>query len=373
MNRHNGEILLQIPSSNNLPTPILSHAFDKMSESYKIFWFKAILEESQGGERRIEYRKLIERMIVDAWYMVSEFKLNLGPADTLEKIIKHIFEVSNLKSLDKAETIFAFLEKNDDKLLKTYMNTLTKNVPYRFQAPFMPEISSNIWSNLATTIGYTNSQAGLMYTIEYTRGLDSAIVLDEKWLDYINNNYGILMGWADFNLINYLQRRNPTVPGISSKLYPPQERKLATVTKYWKGIIERQPVYNIYTDEPMCIQDLSIDHFVPWSYIASDELWDLTPTTKSVNSSKSNNLPSWERYFSGLCKVEYDAYLLANKDEDVQKLFEKCSRENINNEEIKYHLYRPNQTYIDFAGQLENILLPVYESAKNMGFNEWTY
>ncbi|MDY5576621.1 MAG: HNH endonuclease domain-containing protein [Lachnospiraceae bacterium] len=40
----------------------------------------------------------------------------------------------------------------------------------------------------------------------------------------------------------------------------------------------------------MTENDISIDHFVPWSYVAHDEMWNLNPTTKSINSSKRNNL-----------------------------------------------------------------------------------
>lgn len=57
-------------------------------------------------------------------------------------------------------------------------------------------------------------------------------------------------------------------------------------------------------EEPLNDKNISIDHFVPWSYVAHDELWNLTPTTRSINSSKSNNLPDWNRYFPILCKVE---------------------------------------------------------------------
>lgn len=56
--------------------------------------------------------------------------------------------------------------------------------------------------------------------------------------------------------------------------------------------------------------------YIPWSYVAHDELYNLTPTTKNVNSSKSNRLPT-------------------------------------------------------FYKNLEEILHPVYNSAKNMGFPEW--
>ena len=51
----------------------------------------------------------------------------------------------------------------------------------------------------------------------------------------------------------------------------------------------------------------------------------------------------------------------------------KCARENLNSEEIRYRLYRSGQTEEQFTRQLEEIMLPIYESAKNMGFREWIY
>ena len=188
-----------------------------------------------------------------------------------------------------------------------------------------------------------------------------------------SSNLGILMGWTDYNLITYLQRRNPGVPGISDKIYPPQERKLTAATNYWKYMIRRREVRDIYTGGILTPEDLSIDHFVPWSYVASDELWNLTPTPKSVNSSKSNNLPNWDTYFKKLAGAEFQAYLFVSEDAKATDLFEKCARENLNSDQVRHCLYKPNQSREHFTNQLEEIMLPVYESAKNMGFAIWEY
>ena len=50
-------------------------------------------------------------------------------------------------------------------------------------------------------------------------------------------------------MIIYLQKRNPSVPGIADKLQPPKERKLDKVQKYWKLILTVKPVYEIYGDK----------------------------------------------------------------------------------------------------------------------------
>lgn len=136
--------------------------------------------------------------------------------------------------------------------------------------------------------------------------------------------------------IHYLQKRNPSVPGIADKLSAPQERKLDKAKKYWKAVIEVTEIRNIYTEEIMTAGDISIDHFVPWSYVAHDELWNLVPTTKAVNSSKSNNLPDWDLYFPRLADAEFRAYQAVCEYEGVkplQKAAAACLKEHVNNEE----------------------------------------
>lgn len=59
-----------------------------------------------------------------------------------------------------------------------------------------------------------------------------------------------------------------SVPGIADKLMPPQERKLEKVKKYWKLILTLEPVKEIYGGNILTEKDISIDHFVPWSYVA---------------------------------------------------------------------------------------------------------
>ncbi|MEG0835821.1 MAG: HNH endonuclease domain-containing protein [Anaerovoracaceae bacterium] len=365
---------MNIPDTPYLNTQKLGRIFDNMSESYKIFWFKAILEKVGEGKITITYDELINTMIKDAWYMVTEFRLNLGPNDTLEKAVHHVFDIGEIKPAEKANTIVEYIEKANDKTLNEQKNILMRHVPYRLQSVFMPEISANIWSNQTATTEYINMQEDLIYKISEDKGANRKIIVDQRWADYMKKNMEILQGWVDFNLITYLQRRNPSVPGISSKIYPKQERNLSVVTAYWKAIISAEPIKNIYTGDMMTMGDLSIDHFVPWSYVAHDELWNLVPTTKSINSSKSNNLPKWDIYFPRLCNIEYQAYTLVEKYDhmkDLHSIVTKCMKDHVNSDDVKHKLYRPGQHLDIFTRELEELIKPSYESAANLGFEQW--
>ncbi len=93
-----------------------------------------------------------------------------------------------------------------------------------------------------------------------------------------------------------------------------------------KLILSLEPVHEIYSGQILTENDISIDHFVPWSYVAHDEMWNLNPTTKSINSSKRNNLLDWDEYFEKLAQQEFQSYRLIWKYDAVHKEFEKLKR-----------------------------------------------
>ena len=378
-----------LPSSSSLEVGRLSRIFDNMSECYKLFWFQAILTKICEGREQFTFEELIDQMIVDAWYMVSEYKLNLGPADTLEALVHYVYENSGIKSSEKKEKLQKFLDdcsagrihitdaddKDFSKELTRRKKLLTLNVPYRLQAPFMDAMKGKqAWDvRPALLAERINQQQRLMYYFSHISGLDTVVEITKPWHDYMTANQEILRGWIQFNMIAYLQRRNPNVPGIINKLQPPQERKLEKVKKFWTAVSEVSQVRDIYAGETMGAKGMSIDHFVPWSYVAHDEFWNLSPTTRSANSSKGSCLPEWELYFPRLCGIQYQAYQVLWEHGNVRTVFEQCSKEHINSDEAWMKLYSPELSRETFTRSLEEILLPVWQSAHNQGFREWRY
>lgn len=366
---------MQLPYSEELNIEYLGRLFDNTSECYKFFWFKAIIAKVTDGKLELSYEELVDEMIADAWYMVTEYHLNLGPKDTLESLVNLIKQkYPELKSCEKKAAIIDFLTNTDDKEIISKKRTLTYNVPYRLQAPFMTNLKGKEWNVAESSlIAKINQEERLMYYFAALNGLSTKIVVQEDWAKYIIKNQEIIRGWIEYNMILYIQKRNPSVPGIADKLYPPQERKLEKVKKYWKRILSLEPVHEIYSNQILTEKDISIDHFVPWSYVAHDEMWNLNPTTKSINSSKSNNLPDWDIYFERLAQQEFQSYRLMWKYDAVHKEFEKCAKEHINNEDIRYRVYRKGLEFPEFVGELKSIILPVYQSAQNCGFSNWQY
>lgn len=371
---------MQLPYSEELNIGYLSRLFDNTSNCYKFFWFQVILWKVDGMHCRFTFEELLNEMIADAWYMVTEYHLRLGPigiTDNLEEVVKYIYEKYGFMPSERREKIIAFLETTDDKKITKYKSDLTLNVPYRLQAPFYDEINieKNMWygpkQNLTNEI---NKQKRLMYYFKLISGLETVIEVDALWAEYLYRHKDILKGWTQLKLIRYLQNKNPSVPGIADKMEAPFSRDIERVRKYWKLIVEIVPsLKDIYGDVTLAGETISVDHFVPWQYVAHDELWNLHPTTKSINSSKSNSLPVWSVYFEPLGELEYKAYELKRQNEAVACEFHRIAPYHLNNMKIRNCLYADGLDKASFIGRLEQVIKPVYESAKIAGFKEWVY
>ncbi len=116
---------------------------------------------------------------------------------------------------------------------------------------------------------------------------------------------------------------------------------------------------------------ISIDHFVPWQYLSHDELWNLSPTTKNINSMKGNQLPNLYEDFERLAELQHKALMMCNDYEIVRHKFKICLDYHVNSTEIRNSLYQPDIDLPSYRERLYNVIQPVYDSAKMGGFTEW--
>src|SRR5690606_225689 len=116
------------------------------------------------------------------------------------------------------------------------------------------------------------------------------IFLAEETIEWIIKNYIILEAHTLFELLKYLEKNNLNVANLSRKLVKPQHRNLGPSIKLWAEFIQAWGTQTDIFEKKMLneILTLSIDHFLPWSFVAHDLIWNLHPVEKSINSKKSN-------------------------------------------------------------------------------------
>lgn len=385
------ELSLESIYQNNLDTDKFAKMLNNKSQSYKFYWLEAILNLMFETEEDLTFDQIVDEMICGAWYTVTHYHLRLGPTvnGNSENFLEHAINVLNTQEKERlaqnpSKEELRLAIKRNEELLKKDKYRLTDYVPYKLLYPFLDEEGLEYLRNdqRGRLIAYTDKVTGsLFYKIIDGRGLRKKIHIDKNWRKLISDNYPVITSWVQYHKIQFLQDRNPGVPGIVYKISPELDdvRKLEKARDLWKTIVEitRVPLRDIYTGEELENGDFDLDHFVPRSYTANDELWNLTPMRKDLNRSKNNKLPSWERFFGKFAQYQYYLYSQLFMSEDkpgtvvLLDKFEKCKRYNLNAIWAAECLYIPNNNREQFINILEHNLKPVYDAAKLQGYDLW--
>lgn len=131
------------------------------------------------------------------------------------------------------------------------------------------------------------------------------IELYEPWHEYLVANLPIVSGWADSAWLAWMQARNPNIPVSMEKLAPPSRRiSLTFERKFFLKGMSGIPLDCIYTQQRLDEGDLSLDHFLPRSFVGHDRIWNLVPVARSVNSAKGARLPK-QTYLESLVLVHH--------------------------------------------------------------------
>ena len=352
---------------------------------YKFYWLEAIVQLISENRTEATYDEIINEMIANAWYSVLEFHIHLsgiwgdgGIRDNLERAVKKLHELSDLPAnASKIEIKNAIADF--DTQLHAEKQALTNNVPYKALSGFANKVGEPISldSSAGRMMAYYNELSAkhilLPYTFGEQAGLNRKLVFSAPWVQMIRDNTVNILGWIQCEKVKWLQNNNPEVPGLIYKLAPLDEkmRKLAHVRKLWDGILDLQEINDVFTDEPINPAKYDVDHFIPWSFVMNDELWNLMPMDSSLNSSKNNRLPMWDDFFLRFAKNQYTMYQLVHERDGIRDLYEKCYRDNLHSIWANRELYIKGNSDVEFYGILEKNMRPVYDSARRQGYDVW--
>ncbi len=363
---------VMVPKSNKVDSRTFSRLLDddKVVASYKMYWLFGILEEVTLGNTEIEFNRIVARMIVAAWYPIMQYKLSFGVFDNLQKPINYVALKYGFASNCNENDLLKFLCESEDKELKKMMRDLTCMVPYRLLSPFFKDkLKGQNKSSKNKIIQELSVESDTCFYKIIKEG-KNRILINENWAQYLNENYRVIKSWIYYKLVCFLQKRNSNVPAIAFKLEAPKNRDLDSPTKIWKEIIASKGPKDIYTGKDFTKENyeiyggLSIDHFIPWSFVLHDEMWNLVPTFKNINSSKSDKLLNYNRYIDDFCDMQYMTvtYILEKrKQKDLESYIDALKIENFQ----EYLKYKPKE---DFTKKLKQCISPLYQIAENQGF-----
>lgn len=258
------------------------------SNTYKMAWSKAIIELSNKYfDNTNEYIELslfdiAKKMFKYYWDQTIFFNLfqsapNQPPIILTE--VKRIIALYKNKIIEFKPIVFekAF-SYFDDNIKKEYDKSIKKCI-------------SNIKVNVMPFFLNLNSIKYNFYQID---NLNNKIIIKGTFLKELYDNQEDL-----FDLINYrwsmmLENYN-SCPRIAKKVRIMDEQKIER-----KSLKIFDKFLDLENEKHVCFicgkeineQELSRDHVIPWSYMYSDDLWNIVYVHKNCNSSKSNITPS---------------------------------------------------------------------------------
>lgn len=354
------------------------------SYCYKFYWVEAIVQLISENVKETTFNEIIDEMIANAWYSVLEFHIHLSGIfdgqikDGLERAVLRLQELSNLPgNASKVEIKNKIREFETD--LKPYKEQLTNMVPYRALAGFFNKFEEKAeWESAGRMVAYiekVNQITLLPYLLGTGSKLKKQVYFNESWSLLIQDHTVSILGWIQFEKVKWLQNNNPEVPGLIYKIAHMDEkmRKLNNVRKLWEVVLDNQPIVDVFKDSLIEKGNYDVDHFIPWSFVMNDELWNLMPMDSSLNSSKSNKLPKWEPFFKRFAENQFVLYGMIHDERkpEIRKKYEGCYRDNLHSIWANQELYKKGNSKTEFYNILEKNMQPVYDSARRQGYQIW--
>lgn len=364
-----------LPNSIKLDVSRLSAIFESRSASYKFLLFKSIIDEVSIGKTELIFSDLALRAISYAWYSIHYYKLSLGYSDRMTRWVNdldvamkdHLLTDQNAyhKIYDALVDISNDGENPINKYIKEYIQAYGEHVPYRLISPWFTSqlkgLKDSDKNKLILTLSKNEKNQSLYkLQIDEQRGL--VLTISNEWKEYLQMNEAIIRGWWKFNYILYLQKNNPTILSIATKIEPPISRNMDKIKKIFKEYYKDRKAECFYSGEELEV--ISHDHYFPWSFLGADPIYNFVPSRKDINSSKSNNIPD-ESYFNEFVKFQFNLFNFIKRDKKLESTIVYYQND--------LHIDL-DSTFIDFSEKFKRFYNPLLLSAKNQGFSmNWKY
>ena len=104
----------------------------------------------------------------------------------------------------------------------------------------------------------------------------------------------ILYHWAEFTA---RLQKNSATPEMFEKVFLiltetyEEERQVADAKQCYVAAMQTVPINCVWCPSPLVLTNFAIDHVLPFSVTHNNNLWNLLPSCKNCNSSKSDSIP----------------------------------------------------------------------------------
>jgi len=269
-----------------------------VDNTYKMAWAKALVEISCENRKneKIELKDIANKIFKYYWNQTIYFDLIQGsniskPPEFVTEVKKHIEKYYTLKKT-RQPIHFERIESEINLDFKKLVRILKQDVSWRF-------------------LKLKNEIIPLYI---YEKGSDYLVLENQNIVEDYSD---ILFEAINFRWTQILENFNSS-PRIAKKVrvLDLKDIKRNNLSKYRSFLDVENSTHNCFIcGEEIIAETPSIDHVIPWSFLFSDDLWNLVYTHKTCNSQKSNIIPS-ENDIERLEQRNVKLYNLLNSKKD---------------------------------------------------------
>jgi len=255
-------------------TNIISNG--SMENTYKMSWIRSIVEICEKQQKRtIHFDELSPLIFKYYWNQSIFFNLQQGPSIKRKPKIQQLVEKQIRKYKSKHGTQPKTFIKVKDKIkipVQQISTVLTLDVSWRFLIVGKDKFNIYECDKEKRTI----------------RILKPELIKEYSDILYQLINYRWTQKLED---IDGSPRISKKVRGVDREKTP----KRKNLKPFHKFLDYENPSKKCFiTGDKIPELEITVDHVIPWSYMYSDDLWNLVYVQSGLNSSKNNRLPNEE-------------------------------------------------------------------------------
>ncbi len=271
-----------------------------VDNTYKCAWARSILSCLRKGryltlppegKAMVHFQDIAREMVRLYWNQTCFFHLRQsagkkgrrGPVivSLVEELIESYYALLGTRRpswWSEAEPLLKEEKGLLERTCREVVNVLPENVAHRFL-------------NL-------KGQVGPLPLYEYRRP-EKAIYFEGWQVSLLLSFRELLEDEIDLRWTEILERFNGA-PRIARKVLSASNEELRRESlREFRDVIQgayrRVRIPDFYEEGSYVpLDDFSLDHVIPWSYLYSDDIWNLVPTRKGRNSAKGDSLPRKE-------------------------------------------------------------------------------
>jgi len=259
----------------------------RKDNTYKFALAKCILDQAKITKTTdyiiLSYSEISEAFLKYYWIQECKYKIKQDFKTKSQPVV-----ISIIQKACGVEYIPESYEKYFSKRLKL-KKKIIRDIEMKCLNDVIPRFQPSEY-NLFYKHHHAVSKNGTKFNVVDDKNKNIKIYSES--VIFFKKNYELLHKALILEWAKFLEKTNFT-PKLIAKIENLGEHKRSSLNKY-KKILTRVDNECFYCNTDLKNEKIHIDHFIPWSYIFEDEIWNLVLSCSSCNLKKSDYLAKKE-------------------------------------------------------------------------------